>query len=95
MTNAFYNRMVAAVPAPAGFVWCADPAASGWRLRLFGDTETFRGQVGAVYVAGDWFVDDPNDPSQSVAQGDELDLVTGMRRMLQVAAALGWNLGGV
>jgi hypothetical protein len=90
MTDEDYNQAVAAVPAPAGFIWCADPAASGWRLRLFGDG-AFRGQVGAVYVSGEWFVDDPK-ASTAAAHGDEPDLLTGMRRMLKVAAALGWKL---
>lgn len=85
----------AAVPAPDGYAWLWDPAATADRLRLFPEGMTGP-QVGAAYADGDWFVEDP-DPAKYMpaAQGTEADLHAAMGKVLEVASQLGWNLGNV
>jgi hypothetical protein len=92
MTDSEYDKAVSACPAPTGYSWCADPAASGWRLRLFGDRDDNVGQVCAAYVDGGWFVDDPAGGYCAVAHGEESGLVLAMQRALAVSRAVGWDI---
>ena len=95
ISDSEFNAAVAAVPAPAGFVWVRDPAAGSDRVRLFGDAEPpgFRGEVCQAYPSGDWCVRDPTYTHQNFgAQGEEVDLQEAMVRALKVAIALGWEL---
>lgn len=70
-------------PAPPGYSWQLDPAASGDRLRLF--EEPNGGPIGAAYGDGRWFA----EAKTGEAQGNEPDLARAMWRMVRVARALG------
>lgn len=97
-SDAAYTDAVVAVSPPTGYVWCVDPAATGWRLRLFGcaihthNADDPRGSVCVAWLDGRWGVGDPKHQQyQYVASGTEDGLHSAMRRALRVADAVGWD----
>jgi hypothetical protein len=81
---------VATVPAPMGYTWEWDPAASGDRLRLFSSNA---GDVCVVYADGEWAVTRaPNTRLFGCARGTAPTLEAGMRRALEAARMCGWTL---
>lgn len=55
--EAMFEEATEVCPAPSGFFWTTDPAASGDRMRLF--PEDGDGCVGWVYTDGNWYTYQP------------------------------------
>ena len=85
--DAEFDAARLAVPAPKGFSWQFDPAASSDRLRLF--REPSGGEVGGAYPNGQWWVDDVEKSYRAAAEGKEASLLNAMSRVLLIAKALG------